>query len=382
MTPPPDRIRLGDVWLDLQGRRHIARPCVVAGLVLMEPLDDVLVPVAMSAVSQTVRLLQGDCLEVMRTLADSSVDAVVTDPPYFNVKAEAWDRQWKQADDFLVWLGLVADEWVRILKPNGSLYCFASPQMAARVEVLISERMNVLNRIRWVKQAGWHQKAEKEALRSFLSPWEECIFAEHYGADNIAKGEAGYEVKCDELRGFLFEPLRAYLDGERERAGFDRKACDKACGNQMSGHYFSRVQWTLPTRENYEKLRVAFNSTGGEYLRREYEYLRREYEDLRRPFAVSAEVPYTDVWTFPTVQAYEGKHPCEKPLDMMRHIINTSTRPGALVLDPFMGSGSTGLACVMEGRAFIGIEQDPAYLAIAQQRVGRIQLELPLAAVA
>jgi hypothetical protein len=51
MTPPPDRIRLGDVWLDLQGRRHRADPCVVAGLVLMEPLDDVLVPVAMSAAS-------------------------------------------------------------------------------------------------------------------------------------------------------------------------------------------------------------------------------------------------------------------------------------------------------------------------------------------
>ena len=49
MTPPADRIRLGDVWLDLQGRRHIARPCVVAGLLLMEPLDHELVPLAMCA---------------------------------------------------------------------------------------------------------------------------------------------------------------------------------------------------------------------------------------------------------------------------------------------------------------------------------------------
>ena len=49
MTPPPDRIRVGDVWLDLQGRRHRADPCVVAGLLLMEPLDHELVPVAMSA---------------------------------------------------------------------------------------------------------------------------------------------------------------------------------------------------------------------------------------------------------------------------------------------------------------------------------------------
>ena len=49
MTQPPDRIRLGDVWLDTQGRRHIAEPCVVAGLVVMTPLDHDLVPVAMCA---------------------------------------------------------------------------------------------------------------------------------------------------------------------------------------------------------------------------------------------------------------------------------------------------------------------------------------------
>ena len=47
--PPPDRIRLGDVWLDLQGRRHRAEPCVVAGLLLLVPLDHELVPVAMCA---------------------------------------------------------------------------------------------------------------------------------------------------------------------------------------------------------------------------------------------------------------------------------------------------------------------------------------------
>jgi hypothetical protein len=48
--PPPDRIRLGDVWLDPQGRRHRADPCCVEGLLLMQPLEHKLVPVAMSAV--------------------------------------------------------------------------------------------------------------------------------------------------------------------------------------------------------------------------------------------------------------------------------------------------------------------------------------------
>jgi adenine-specific DNA-methyltransferase len=338
---------------------------------------------------------QGDCVDVMRAMPDNSVDLIVADPPYFRVKDEPWDRQWAKPEGFLSWIGEVAAEWQRILKPNGSLYCFASPQMGARVEVTLRERFEVLNHIRWIKEAGWHNKADKESLRSYLSPWESCIFAEHYGADNIAKGEAGYIAKCDELRGFVFEPLRAYLDGERERAGFTPEDCNEACGHRREGgmagrHYFSPSQWCLPTRANYEKLREAFNRTGGDYLRREYDYLRREYEDLRReyedlrqeyddlrqefealrrPFAVTADVPYTDVWTFPTVQAYKGKHPCEKPQAMLRHIIAASSRPDAVVLDPFAGSASTGEAAITLGRQFIGIEMSEHWVAKGRERL-------------
>lgn len=171
----------------------------------------------------TWRIEQGDALEVMRAMADNSVDAVITDPPYHRVKSLDWDRQWKDAPAFLAWIGELCDQWQRVLKPNGSLYCFASPRMAARVEVEIGKRFNVLNRIRWVKDAGWHNKAEKETLRSFLSPHEEIVFAEHYGADNIAKGEAGYVAKCDELRGFVFEPLRAWFRDAIKRGNLDHK---------------------------------------------------------------------------------------------------------------------------------------------------------------
>lgn len=320
------------------------------------------------------QVIQGDCLEVMRGMEDNSVDLIATDPPYFRVKGEEWDRQWDKPEKFIEWIGELCKEWHRILKPNGSLYVFASPQMAARVEVEISKRLNPLNRIRWVKEAGWHKKASKETLRAFLSPWEEIIFFEHYGADNIAKGEAGYAAKCDELRGFIFEPLRAYLDGERERAGFTPEDCNEACGHRREGgmagrHYFSPSQWCLPTKENYEKLRAAFNANGGEYLRKDYEELRQEYEELRRPFNVSADVPYTDVWTFKTVQAYKGRHVCEKPLDLMGHIVTASSREGDTVLDCFCGSGSTGVAAVRNGRNFIGIEKDAHWVGRAVQRI-------------
>ncbi|MDP9479214.1 MAG: site-specific DNA-methyltransferase, partial [Actinomycetota bacterium] len=85
------------------------------------------------------------CEGVLPEMEAASVDLIATDPPYFRVKNEAWDRAWKDRDAFLSWLGRVADEWRRVLKPNGGLYCFAGPKMAARVEVMLSERFNVLN---------------------------------------------------------------------------------------------------------------------------------------------------------------------------------------------------------------------------------------------
>jgi adenine-specific DNA-methyltransferase len=308
---------------------------------------------------------------------------VLTDPPYFRVKNETWDRQWDNPAGFLAWLDRVVEQFARVMKPNGSLYLFASPQMAARVECKIGERLNVLNRIRWIKEAGWHNKAEKETLRSFLSPWEEIVFAEHCGADNMAKGEAGYAAKCDELRGFIFEPLRAYIAGEWTRAGLTSRDANIATSSQMAGHYLTRTQWTLPTAEKYEQLRAYANKAGDEYLRKDYEDLRKDYEDLRkdyedlrkdyedlrRYFAVTADVPFTDVWTFKTVSHYPGKHPCEKPQELLRHIITASSKPGAVVLDAFMGTGSTGVACTELGRSFIGIELDSGYCETARKRI-------------
>ena len=63
-----------------------------------------------------------------------------------------------------------------------------------------------------------------------------------------------------------------------------------------------------------------------------------------------------------------GRHPTQKPLELLMRILRASTRPGDLVLDPFAGSGTTGVACALMERRFMGIELDPEYLAIAKQR--------------
>lgn len=77
------------------------------------------------------------------------------------------------------------------------------------------------------------------------------------------------------------------------------------------------------------------------------------------------------------------EHPTQKPLELMRWCLDVMKIPeGATVLDPFMGSGTTGVACVQTGRNFIGIEIDPTYYAIAERRIieSQQQLALPLTA--
>ena len=69
-------------------------------------------------------------------------------------------------------------------------------------------------------------------------------------------------------------------------------------------------------------------------------------------------------------------HPNQKPVRLIRWILELCTNPGDLILDPFMGSGTTGVACVQTGRRFIGIEIDPKYYAIAEKRIKEAQLQL------
>lgn len=319
----------------------------------------------------------------MRKLPDNSIDLICTDPPYFKAKSGQgvdgwWDSQWDKPDEFLKWIDKLAEQWQRVLKPNGSLYCFASHRMSARVEVQLAARFNVLTRITWNKgdlpTGGRHKSCSKEGLRSFFPASESIIFCDHYGSDNAAKGGAGYEQKCDELRGFVFEPLRAYLDEERRKLGFSSIPFDKVLGtNGLCKKYFNTVQWTLPTEFAYQAFQQAFPGyfqRTYETLRSQYETLRSQYESLRRPFSVTADVPYTDVWTFPTVQSYPGKHVCEKPAELIEHVINASSRPGAVVLDCFAGSGSTLVAAKKLGRQYIGMEIDPHWVNRCKQRLG------------
>jgi adenine-specific DNA-methyltransferase len=314
-----------------------------------------------------------DALDLLRGLPAGSVDAIITDPPYFGVKDEAWDNQWDTADEFIAWMGNLCQQWKRVLKPNGSLYVFASPRMAARVEVEVGKWFNVLNNITWKKDATpYAAKYGVDNFRTYVDMSERIIFAEQFASDGR------YASLEYELNGHVFKPLKDWF---RERVRLHNIGLSQLNaalgaatngGGLASGYFGDKVEFQLPTAERYQQMQSAFPlAFDRDYtdLRREYEDLRREYEDLRRPFNATPDAPYTDVWDFKTVNAYNGKHVCEKPLALMSHIIQISTRPGAVVLDCFAGSGATLDAARRLGRRFIGCDFDPHWAARAGQRV-------------
>ena len=316
-------------------------------------------------------IINGDCFEVMKLIPDKSIDLILCDPPYYKMKEEKWDRQWKTATDFLNWLDAIAEQWQRILKPNGSLYCFASAKMSSQVEMKLAERFNVINRLTWIKSdidvnaGGIHRLINKKTLTSFYPNTESIIFCEHRRENSFAKI---YDAKCDGLRGAIFEPVRSYLEGEREKSGisFKQIATERGCTEVLiKQRHFSSCQWKLPSQETYsvmQQMAIGYFTRTYDDLRREcdaleakYKDLKQQFDGLRRTFSVTSSVPYTDIWTFPVVKS-RGKHTCQKPVEMLEHIIRTSSRKNDVILDSFAGHGSTAIAAINTDRKYICIE--------------------------
>jgi adenine-specific DNA-methyltransferase len=311
--------------------------------------------------NENVKLYLGDCNTGMQEMSQKC-DALLTDPPYFRVKNEKWDKQWDDETLFLSWLGGILDTTKTVLMPNSSIWVFASPLLSNKVDHVVNERYRVLNNIRWYKEAGWHRRAKPENLRSFLKPWESIIFAEQY--------DDQYPAHMLSRRNGKFAPIGRYMQDEWERAGWKAGAVGKALGYDAA----LPVRWaegsSIPTSDAYNKLRKILNvQENAEFLQRDYNALQKEQEEWRRPFNLSAETLNTDLWTYDPVKHYPGKHPCEKPQPMLRDMITSSTRVGATILDPFAGSGATLVAARDTGRKAIGFELNEEYCEAIAKRL-------------
>jgi site-specific DNA-methyltransferase (adenine-specific) len=311
----------------------------------------------------------GDCLEVMADMPDKSVDLIIADPPY-NIKKAEWDR----IPDYIPWCGEWISQCVRLLKDTGSFYCFHNdmPQVS-RLVIWIEENTPFIFKqfIVWNKRfSGCRNKGfldgfvETGQLRNFQQMAEYLLFYTFQDETGLTAIYA--DRKC-------FRTIKSYFDGELDKSSYTQQSISAVLKNQMASHYFGfskrdKTQWVFPTKEMYCRLQT----TG--FFRREYEDLRREYEDLRYTF--NHQKTHHSVWDYDA--AAKNGHVTPKPVSLIENIVTHSSNEGDAVFDPFMGSGTTGVACVRLGRKFIGIEKDPEYFKIAQKRIEQAQEEQAL----
>ncbi|PDW03068.1 DNA-methyltransferase [Candidatus Viridilinea mediisalina] len=287
---------------------------------------------------------EGDSLSLIRNMPTSSVSLILTDPPYHSTKKSniLGDKAFRTDQDYLSWMENYIREWKRVLRPNGSIFCFCASDMAARLELVFTREFNVLAQVVWTKPNdpgfdGWKQKMKKEALRQWYAHSERIIFAEPATEGNLHRSYFGSMLREFRQKAELTGHQLTKLTG-----AYGRVNHGGAVSNWETGR-------NIPSREQYQKICYALLSTG------KIDTM-PAYEDVIRPFNIDASKEFTDVWNFPSVRPYKGKHPAEKPATLLEHAIEATTFPGDIVLDCFAGSGSTALAALRLGRRSVAIE--------------------------
>ena len=319
-----------------------------------------------------IELIQGDFNEKIKLIKDKSVDLIMFDPPYFEIKGK-FDFIWNNFEDYLKDFESWIIELKRVLKDNGSLFVWGHAKNIAYQQVVCDKYFNLLNNLVWEKKECQTKRSCFEELRRFAPVTERCLFYD--------KGEDKSGLSMIYSSPNLFQPIKQYMRLERkkimEHKNFKTKAAfnvyiRKITNTSSVVHYFADSQWMFPTNEIYNKLQT----TG--FFQKEYEALREEYEALRRPFFNGGEVgKITDVINWSQETSKHHRHPTKKPLGLIKKIIEMTVRDDAVILDPMMGSGTTGAAVVrinkdLFGKSnlnFIGIELDKEYFEIAKNRI-------------
>lgn len=313
-----------------------------------------------------IELIHGDCLQVMKSIPDCSIDAIITDPPYYQIKGN-FDWAYNDFSHYLEFIEQCAIEWKRILKQNGSLLVFGHAKRIAYKQIIFDKYFNLENSLVWEKNEC-QTKRGMDGFRCFAPVTERILF---YSREIERTGLE--EIKLDINN---FQSLRGYFKRVQEFIGTGKNTIIEQIG-QKADHCFrhSSTQWDLPTAETYAQLIAVFHidKMGGF---REYESLRLEYESLRRPFN---NIYYlTDVIKH-SQESHITKdfaHDTVKPIGLMYKLLETVTRENDLVLDCFMGSGTTGAAAKLSGRRFIGIELNEDFFKIASSRINEPQKSL------
>jgi DNA modification methylase len=366
------------------------------------------------------RLFLGDCLDALRQLPDASVDAVVTDPPYgLSFMGKKWDYDVPSVE---VWA-----ECLRVLKPGGHLLAFAGTRTQHRMAVRIEDAgFEIRDMIAWVYGSGFPKSLDvSKAIDKAAGAEREVVGFQARGnsvntdfmsggnnitapATDAARQWAGWgtalkpalepiTVARKPLSGTVAATVLEHgtgalnVDGCRvgtDGAGAGAGAGARVFSNGLNGLRAPPVpglgRWPANLiHDGSEEVLACFPDSAGSGPPRTLHPGERTGDQgwgmsdqpgqLRDAGSGSASrffySPKADGTDRNEGTDARNIHPTVKPTDLMQYLCRLVTPPGGTVLDPFMGSGSTGKAAQMEGFGFIGCERDPDYFAIAKARI-------------
>lgn len=301
------------------------------------------------------KLMQGDCLELMKKIPDGSVDAIITDPPYGTVKGaglDGWGKD-KTAWDTVIDRDKMLSECNRILRVNGALILFSQEPYTSHLITNAHGNLPFSYRMMWLKDHFANSLIAKKAPVSYTE--DICVFFKKYDTLN----QNPIREYCRKVFGFI---------------GKKKKEIFKDMGSQGVCHFmrYDTMQFGLCTEPTYTKLCDMYGIDKQPWFM-PYGDLKRIDTEQKQVTPRRFNLPEGKKFKSNVLEYrkdYTGHHPTQKPVALIEDLIRTYTNEGETVLDFTMGSGSTGVACVNTNRNFIGIELDETYFNIAKERIG------------
>ena len=301
-------------------------------------------------------------------LPDKSVQLIIADPPYFEVKG-SFDFVWKSFDEYLKDVEKWAIECKRLLADNGTLFWYGHAKKIAYAQVIFDKYFNLINNLVWNK-GSFMGLEESEGLRSFAPCTERILMYanknEHWDTEISLMHEDQNNFKS--IKEYLWSETEAlkmtWKEINRDLLGTTFEGGGGMAYNMLSR---TRTRWDFPDKENYCKLQKSGR------FQKPYEELRKEYEELRRPF--NNVFKLQEVLNFPNEATKTGSkyaHDTVKPETLTRALILTCSRKNDLVLVPFAGSGTEVAMAIKEGRQAIGFDVEEKYCQMSNDRIKKI----------
>lgn len=298
-------------------------------------------------------IYNGDCIAVLKTLPDNFAHAVITDPPYnLGKKYKSGINDAMRAKDYYEWSYKWIDECLRVLKPNGQIFIALWDMYKYHIKVYIDEKWG--HKMRFIEEIAWETtgvpRPGSGKLRGDITPWL------HFGPSK-KKGQPAinYTHNVDKVRSWKFVK---HKDVVKKNSRYIHPL-GKDPGTLW--RFFDQSEKQTEDYSNYYVLN---------WMRKMMEYL----ADFSFEHAIDFLDAPSNIITkrnLPGTHRDRLDHPCQMPVEVPTRLVELATNPGDIILEPFMGTGTTGQACTVKGRNCIGIELSPDYTLMALERLKR-----------